>query len=174
MICQCPTKITFAFSRWKKYKILPVSSYFYSVLYIHKQREGVIGSYGYKAPIGYNLDAYQGANHVSHAPSESDVYGFAERREAEGSEDFDAFVDQSYAENNRLSTTLPNSNERVSPPKEVRFDVFSEPTSPYSTRPYHNHQVQYNRHKNQRLSTTVSTYLSTCVFGAVVDARVKI
>lgn len=122
-----------------------------------KQREDAVGSYGYKAPppLGYNLNAYQGSNHPHRGPSESDVYGFAERREAEGSEDFDAFVDQSYTENNRLSTTLPSPNGGLSSPaKEVRFDVFSEPSSPYASQPQ---QVHYKHHRHSRLFKNVST-----------------
>ena len=130
------------------------------------QREDTVGSYGFKSPsIGYNLNAYQGSNHAHHAPSESDVYGFAERREAEGSEDFDAFVDQSYSENHRLSTTLPSSNALSSPAKEVRFDVFSEPSSPYGSHP---HQVRYKQQKHSRLSNHVSARYEDALIYSVI------
>ncbi|XP_078482976.1 uncharacterized protein LOC100180703 [Ciona intestinalis] len=74
-----------------------------------------------------------------HGPP-SDDYGFAERREAEGSEDFDASSSHLLYEQ-KLSSTLPSFSPggrgSTTPGKNVRFDAFSAPTSPYN--PY----VQY-------------------------------
>nr|CAB3229918.1 centrosomal protein of 152 kDa-like [Phallusia mammillata] len=90
---------------------------------IPPQRDHGVGGYNYHSNNG-------GVNPVS---SENDVYGFAERREAEGSEDFDAVSDYNRYDN-KLSSTLPSQTGRTSttPGKSVRFDAFSAPTSPYN------------------------------------------
>jgi len=88
------------------------------------QRNPGVGEYGYRN------------NHFTPVTSANDVYGFAERREAEGSEDFDAVPDdlRFNPRESRLSSTLPSHESRgasTTSGKNVRFDAFSAPTSPY-------------------------------------------
>ena len=72
-----------------------------------------------------------------------DIYGFAERREAEGSEDFDAVThDNPHPRNDKVAYPQFSSSANqpsTTPGKNVRFEAFSAPTSPYN----HHYHVQY-------------------------------
>ncbi|CAK8682000.1 unnamed protein product [Clavelina lepadiformis] len=103
---------------------------------IPMRNEGV-GEYGY---------------HDNNPTPEPDVYGFSERREAEGSEDFDAVRENHYQHyDNKMSMTLPSYSPGPNPMsntpgKNVRLDAFSAPTSPYNNH-YPMNYKPINRHQ---------------------------
>lgn len=87
---------------------------------------------------GADKHLYYPNDHFNHSAPNPEIYGFTERREAEGSEDFDVVNhDSSYGRDIKAvhgypTFTSPPSRSINGSGKNVRFQATSAPTSPYS------------------------------------------
>ena len=83
---------------------------------------------------------YYRPDHINYLNSNPGNYGFPERREAEGSEDFDAMTHDNVYQRDHKSPSVAAFPQFPSPAgqpsgnlgKNVRFEAFSSPTSPYN------------------------------------------
>ena len=102
--------------------------------------------------------------------SNPEIYGFAERREAEGSEDFDSIVHENLYQREHKSPAVagypqyssPSSQTTNTAGKNVHFEAFSAPTSPYN----HQYAVQYK--PPIRYGQPISEKVSYCCFAVLV------
>ena len=81
-----------------------------------------------------NDNYYFQPGHLNYMNQAPEVYGFAERREAEGSEDFDKAFQREHTSPAIVypQFSSPAGQSSNAPGKNVRFEAFSAPTSPYN------------------------------------------
>ena len=117
-------------------------------------------------------DKFQGYgdNRMSYSDTQPEMYGFAERREAEGSEDFDSYIhDGDHHRANKVPTGFPQyspaGQQSTIPSKNVRFEAFSAPTSPYD----HGYHVQYKQPNSYEYRNPVEVRLSILLFFSLFE-----